>query len=85
MRREPGRRQNGAAIRALRVKDRRSARDLAEHVGIHEQALRNIENNTRPASPQVMRRIADILNVPIAAITRDGADDAEPEGAEVAA
>jgi transcriptional regulator with XRE-family HTH domain len=83
MRREPGRRQNGAAIRALRVKDRRSARDLAEHVGIHEQALRNIENNTRPASPEVMRRIADILNVPVAAITRDGetADEAEPAGA----
>lgn len=87
MRREPVIRQNGAAIRAIRKKDRRSARDVAHQVGIHEQGLRNIENNTRPASTEVLRRIADILDVPVEAITRDGTseeiteDATEPEGA----
>jgi transcriptional regulator with XRE-family HTH domain len=90
MRREPAGRQNGAAIRALRVKDRRSANDMAQQVGLHPQALRNIENNTKPAGTETIRRIADLLNVPVEAITRNGAGicdepaEAEPEGAAAA-
>jgi transcriptional regulator with XRE-family HTH domain len=87
MEREPAGRQNGAAIRALREKDRRGVTDMAQHVGLHPQALRNIENNTKPASAETIRRIADILNVPVEAITRDGREGGlaeevpEPAGA----
>jgi transcriptional regulator with XRE-family HTH domain len=72
MRREPVGRQNGAAIRALREKDKRSPADMARHVGLHPQALRNIENNSKPAGSDTIKAIADILDVPIEAITRDG-------------
>lgn len=85
---EPTGRQNGAAIRAIRMKDRRSVADVAQFAGLHPQALRNIENNSRPASTEALHLIADILDVPVAAITRDGTEvgssqDArtEPKGA----
>lgn len=64
-------RQNGPAIRALRRKDGRQVSDLAEVVGLHPQALTNIENEFRQASPETLSRIARALCVPIAAITRD--------------
>lgn len=60
---------------------------MAQHVGLHPQALRNIENNTKPASTETIRRIADILNVPVEAITRNGTSEEiteeapEPAGA----
>lgn len=79
---EPMRRQNGAAIRAIRKKDRRSVEDVAGQIHLHPQALRNIENNSRPASAAVILALAELLNVPIAAITRDGTDegiDADPD------
>jgi len=76
-----GRRQNGAAIRALREKDRRSTADVARHVGIHPQALRNIENDSVNVHADTLRRIADILNVPLKAITRDGTDGGMTEEA----
>lgn len=71
---EPSVRQNGAAIRALRKKDRRGVTDFARHAGLHPQALRNIENGSRGASVDVILRLADILNVSVEAITRDGTD-----------
>jgi len=72
---EPTGRQNGAAIKAIRKKDRRSLADVAQYAGLHPQALVNIENNSRPASAEVIVKIAEILDVPVAAITRDGTDD----------
>jgi len=77
---EPTGRQNGAAIRAIREKDRRSVADVAQFAGLHPQALRNIENGSRPASTETILRIAEILNVPVAAITRDGTDSGIEDG-----
>lgn len=64
-------RQNGAAIRALRRKDGQQVSDLAEAVGLHPQALVNIENGWRQASWETISRIARALAVPDAAILRD--------------
>jgi transcriptional regulator with XRE-family HTH domain len=68
---EPAGRQNGPAIRALRVKEGLTVKQLADMVGLHEQALRNIENGSRPASDLVITAIARVLAVPTGAITRD--------------
>jgi transcriptional regulator with XRE-family HTH domain len=83
-------RQNGAAIRALRKKDRRTVADVAAHAGMKPQTLTNIENNGKPASKEAILKIADLLGVPVAAITRCGTDDEFAESdrtatAEVAA
>lgn len=69
---EPAGKQNGLAIRALRRMARLTAAELAEQVGLHEQALRNIENGSRPASDTAIYAIAQALGVPAGAITRDG-------------
>jgi transcriptional regulator with XRE-family HTH domain len=76
-------RQNGAAIRAFRNKEGLSVVKVAGLLQIHPQALRNIENGTRPAGSEVMWHLARILDVPLKAITRDGTGDgAEDEGVE---
>jgi transcriptional regulator with XRE-family HTH domain len=86
-------RQNGAAIRAFRQKERLSVVKFAGYVGLHEQSLRNIENGRRSVSSETLQDIARVLGVPVAAITRDGTGpdfagdepEAEPEPAGVAA
>lgn len=84
-------RQNGAAIRAFREKEKMSVATAAGLIGLdNPQSLRNIENGTRPASNDVIWHLSRILAVPVKAITRDGTDDgitapAEPEEAEAAA
>jgi transcriptional regulator with XRE-family HTH domain len=75
MEREPMIRQNGAAIRALRKKDRRTVADVAAFAGLKPQTLTNIENNSKPASKEALLKIADLLGIPVAAITRCGTDD----------
>jgi transcriptional regulator with XRE-family HTH domain len=75
MKPEPTGRQNGAAMRALREKDRRTVIEVACYAGIGEQSLRNIENGSRPASDEVIALIADILYVPVEAVTRSGTAD----------
>jgi transcriptional regulator with XRE-family HTH domain len=73
---QPMGRQNGAAIRAFREKEKMSVVTLAGLVGLdNPQSLRNIENGTRPASNDVIWLLARILTVPVKAITRDGTDD----------
>jgi transcriptional regulator with XRE-family HTH domain len=74
-------RQNGAAIRAFRLKEKLTVVKLAGYVGLHEQSLRNIENGRRPASGETLQDIARVLGVPVAAITRNGADIRIPEDA----
>jgi len=77
-------RQNGAAMRAFRKKERISVAEMAQYLGMtHPHSVTNIENGTRPASPQIIRQAARVLGVPIEAITRDGTDagiaEDEPE------
>ena len=85
MEREPVGRQNGAAIRGMRKIADVSAAEFAARVGLrHHQALRNIENNSRAASAQTIRKIADQLGVPVAAILRDGHGAGEDDDREMA-
>ena len=55
---------NGAAIKAIRKKDRKTAADVARYAGIETQSLYNIEDGQRNASREKLERIADILGVP---------------------
>lgn len=72
-------RQNGAAIRAFRKKERMSRAQLASYVGLHEASLTNIENGRRPAAPEVIGHLARVLAVPVEAITRSGTAEGIPE------
>lgn len=81
MTRELAGRQNGLAIRALRIKSKLSTAELAEMVGLHEQALRNIENGSKPAGDMTVEALAQALGVPTGAITRDGREVPAPEPA----
>jgi transcriptional regulator with XRE-family HTH domain len=87
MRTEPGVRPNGAAIRAIRIKDRRSVADVARYAGLKTQSLRNIELGQRDTTREVITLIAEILDVPVEAITRDGTDPrtADEEAPEIEA
>lgn len=86
---EPDVRPHGAAIRAIRKKDKRTVGDVARYAGLKAQSLTNIENGQRSTTREVIEKIADILDVPVAAITHkdacaDTAED-EPETVGVAA
>ena len=82
---EPGPRANGAAIKAIRKKDRKTAADVARYARIETQSLYNIEDGQRNASPEKLQRIADILGVPLAAITCQCAHDAASDERETVA
>jgi transcriptional regulator with XRE-family HTH domain len=72
IRQGPGRlRQNGAAIRSLREKDGWHQPEFARKVGMSQSALSNIEREKRSARPATIHRIARVLRVPVAAITRE--------------
>lgn len=60
---------NGAAIRALREAHGWRVSKFAVAVGISHSYLCNIEAGRKKAGPDVIRRIADTLDVPLAAVT----------------
>lgn len=60
---------HGAALRAIRKKDRRTAADVARFARISPQTLYNAENGQSNLGPDTLKRVADILNIPVAAIT----------------
>lgn len=60
---------NGAAIQAIRKAQGWKAIRLASAVGISHSHLSNIEKLRKGASDEVLRKIADTLGVPLAAIT----------------
>jgi transcriptional regulator with XRE-family HTH domain len=64
-------RQNGAAITALRKKDRKSQTAVARQVGIQQAGLSLIESEAVSARKSTLIRIARALDVPLGAITRD--------------
>lgn len=88
---EPDVRPHGAAIRAIRKKDKRTVGDVARYAGLKAQSLTNIENGQRSTTREVIEKIADILNVPVAAITHKeacacpAADEDDPETVGAAA
>lgn len=63
---------NGAAIKAIREAKGWKGVRLAAVVGISRFHLSNIENEAgKKASVEVLRKIADTLDVPLAAITSE--------------
>lgn len=64
-------RHNGAAIRALRVKDGLKPGPFATKALMSYSTLDNIENERKEASLEALHRIAGALNVPVEAIVRD--------------
>lgn len=66
-------RQNGLAIRYLRIKAGLKPAQLATAAGISYSTLDNIENERKNASVEVLHRVAAALDVPVRAIVRDPA------------
>lgn len=66
-------RQNGLAIRHLRIKSGMKPGPFASAASISYSTLDNIENERKNASPEALHRIATVLDVPVGALTRDRA------------
>ena len=64
-------RQHGPAIRALRKKDGYEVQEFANMLGISYSHLQNIEHENKQASEEDLNRIARLLGVPLAAVSRD--------------
>lgn len=61
---------NGAVIRALREIRGYTQDDLAHLAGLHARShVSHIENEVKPPSEPVLRRIADALQVDVSVIT----------------
>jgi len=67
---ERGAGQNGYAIRAFRIKEGLTVNELANSIGVSYSHLQNIEHENRTARPEHLARIARVLHVPVAALTR---------------
>jgi transcriptional regulator with XRE-family HTH domain len=63
------RRTNGESIRAIREPLGIPQQDLAEMAGISRSHMNKIEQGVEQPSPVTIRKIADALGVPLAAIT----------------
>lgn len=74
----PRRVANGAAIRALREATGWKLTALAAAAGVSQPYLSNIEAGRKQATPHVLRKLADALCVPLAAITTAHVDS-DPE------
>lgn len=70
-------RQNGLAIRHMRIMSGMKPGEFATKALISYSTLDNIENERRNASAEVLYRIAKALDVPVHAIIRDAALFAE--------
>jgi transcriptional regulator with XRE-family HTH domain len=64
-------RQNGAAIRAIRTTRKIGVRELARRLGCSHGFVCNVEAERAYVSAEMLRDFAVELDVPVAAITRD--------------
>jgi len=64
-------RQHGPAIRALRKKDGYEVQEFANMIGVSYSHLQNIEHENKQASEEDLNKIARILGVPLAAVSRE--------------
>ncbi len=62
---------NRHALRIIRERSGLSVSALAAEVGISQPHLSNIERGRRQASPEVSRRLAQALRVPLLALLAD--------------
>lgn len=63
------RRPNGAAIKSLREAIGITQKTLAERTGISQSAMSQVESGDSGLRPDNLRRVADVLGVPLDAIT----------------
>lgn len=64
---------NGPAIRAIRKAHLLGIRGFADSVEVSRAYLSRLERGHRGATDATLERIAEALNVPVEAITRDAA------------
>jgi transcriptional regulator with XRE-family HTH domain len=67
-------RLNRIALREVRKLKGQSVTGLAEAAGIRQAHLSNLEAGRRQASPDLIRRLADALDVPVGCIAPVEAD-----------
>ena len=67
---------NGHALRAIRERSGLSVSALARQAGTSQPHLSNIEGGRRSASPALVRKLAEVLKVPVLALLSNP-DDAE--------
>lgn len=65
---------NGATVRVLREALGISQRDLAARCGISQGSLSNVERGVNGASPELARKLADGMGVPLESITYPAAE-----------
>lgn len=74
------RRINGVALRTTRDLLGISRRELGRRAGVNGATISHLELGNHGASPQVMRKLADALGVPLDAITIPVPDPANGNG-----
>ena len=62
---------NPHALRVIRERSGLSVTQLARLAGLSQPHLSNIETGRRQASPATVRRLADVLHVPVLALIAD--------------
>jgi XRE family transcriptional regulator, regulator of sulfur utilization len=63
---------NRDALRAIRERSGLSKAALARQVGVDRTLISRLESGERPATPDVMKKLADGLHVPITALMGSG-------------
>ena len=58
----------GTRIKALRIRQKRTVRELADHCGVSENSYRHWESSIRQISEDKLNLIAEYLDVPVAAL-----------------
>lgn len=64
----------GARLRALRMSEKLTQRQLAEHLGISTSYLNQIENNQRPLTAALMLTLAGVFDLDISEFATETAD-----------
>lgn len=62
---------NGASLRVIRTRSGWSVSSLAEKVGCKPSHISNIEAGRRQASPELVHRLAKVLDVPLQSLISD--------------
>ena len=60
---------NGAAVKVIREALGISQRDLAGRCAVSQGSLSNVERGINGASPELSRKVADAMGVPLESIT----------------
>ena len=53
----------GRSLRGARAKEGMTQRDLAQHTGIPQRHISEMENMKRPISKEMARRLSKVLNI----------------------